>query len=132
MIGLQLAGRELEDVAGALDSPEIRGRAKRKLLVLTMHFRGAPHGFTGSCLRTSPPSLASCLKEYQEGALPAVLKNRCGRPPRSLEPCWRCLTCPLTVAPVAGARAAMARIGALSGIKLPENQCRRAMRRMGG
>lgn len=131
MIRLQLTDQELEDVAEALDSPEVGERAKKKLLVVTMHVEGAPHRFIESCLRISSPTLASYLKEYQEGGLPMVLENRYYKPSSSLEPYWQCLICSFTVAPVADAKAAMARIETMTGIKLSESQCRRAMKQMG-
>ena len=131
MIRLQLTEQDLEDVAEALDSPELSERAKKKLLVITMHVQGAPHGFIESCLRISSPTLASYLKEYHEGALPAVLEHRYDKPSSSLEPYWQCLLCSFSVAPVADAKAAMARIEALTGIKLSESQCRRVMQKMG-
>ena len=131
MIRLQLTDQELEDVAEALDSPEVGERAKKKLLVVTMHVEGAPHRFIESCLRISSPTLASYLKEYQEGGLPMVLENRYYKPSSSPEPYWQCLICSFTVAPVADAKAAMARIETMTGIKLSESQCRRAMKQMG-
>jgi len=131
MIRLQLNERELDDVAEALDSPEISERAKKKLLVITMHVQGAQHGFIESCLRISSPTLASYLKEYQEGGLPMVLENRYYQPSSSLEPFWQCLICSFTAAPVAHAKAATARIEAMTGIRLSESQCRRVMKKMG-
>ena len=131
MIRLQLTNQDLDDVAEALDSPEISERAKKKLLVITMHVEGAQHGFIESCLRISSPTLASYLKEYQEGGLPMVLENRYYQPSSSLEPFWACLICSFTVAPVAQAKAAAARIEAMTGIRLSESQCRRVMKKMG-
>ena len=63
MIRLQLTDRELDGVAEALDNPDIDERAKKKLLVITMHVKGSQHGFIESCLRISSPTLASYLKE---------------------------------------------------------------------
>ena len=53
MIRLDLTNKELDDLAEALDSPEVSERAKRKLLVITMHSQGAQHQFIESCLRIS-------------------------------------------------------------------------------
>ena len=131
MIRLQLTDRELDDLAEALDSPEVGERAKKKLLVITMHGEGAQHGFIESCLRISSPTLASYLKEYQEGGLPRVLENRYYQPSSSLEPFWQCLLCSFKAAPVAHAKAAAARIEAMTGIRLSESQCRRVMKKMG-
>ena len=96
-----------------------------------MHVQGTQHGFIEGCLRITSPTLASYLKEYQEGGLPMVLENRHYAPSSSLEPCWQCLICSFTVAPVAHARAAVARIEAMTGIKLSESQCRRVLKKMG-
>ena len=131
MIRLQLSGQELEDVAETLDSPEVSERAKKKLLVIRMHVQGARHGFIENCLGISSPTLASYLKEYQEGRLPMVLENRYYKPSSSLDPYWQCLICSFTVAPVADAKSAMARIETMTGIKLSESQCRRVMKKMG-
>ena len=60
-----------------------------------------------------------------------VLENRFYRPSSSLEPFWPCLICSFTVAPVAHAKAAAARIEAITGIRLSESQCRRVMKKMG-
>ena len=131
MIRLQLTEQETEDVAEALGSPEVSERARRKLPVIAMHVQEARHGFIEGCLRITSPTLASYLKEYQEGGLPMVLENRHYAPSSSLEPCWQCLICSFTVAPVAHARAAVARIEAMTGIKLSESQCRRVLKKMG-
>ena len=131
MIRLHLSDQEIEDIAEALDCPEVGERAKKKLLVITMHVEGAQHGFIEHCLRISSPTLAGYLKEYLEGGLPMVLENRYYKPSSSLEPFWQCLICAFTVAPAAHAKAAMARIEAMTGIKLSESQCRRVMKKMG-
>ena len=131
MIKLNLTDQEIEDIAEALDCPDVSERAKKKLLVIIMHVEGAKHGFIESCLRISSPTLASYLKKYQEGGLPTVLKNRYYKPSSSLEPFWQCLICSFTVAPAAHAKAAMTRIEAMTGIKLSESQCRRVIKQMG-
>jgi transposase len=131
MIKLHLSDKEFDDVAEALDSPEVSEHAKRKLLVITMHHQGAQHGFIENCLRISSPTLVTYLKEYQQGGLATVLENRYYKPSSSLEPYWQCLICSFTVAPVATAKAAMARIETLTGVKLSESQCRRVMKKMG-
>ena len=41
MIRLNLTDQESEDIAEALDCPEVCERAKKKLLVITMHVEGA-------------------------------------------------------------------------------------------
>lgn len=131
MIRLEISLRDLEDIDEALDDPENGEKQKLKLLVIRMHFQGAEHGFIGRCLRLSPNTITNYLKEYQEGGLPAVLENRYYRPASSLEPFWQCLKCSFTVAPVANGKEAVARIEAITGIRLSESQARRVMKRMG-
>ena len=131
MIRLQLTETELNDIAEALDSPEVSDRAKKKLMVITMHIQGAKHGFIEGCLRISSPTLASHLKEYREGGLPMVLEDRCYRPLSALAPFWQCLVCSFKAAGAAKAKMAVARIESLSGITLSESQARRVMKRMG-
>ena len=131
MIRLELTEQEQNDVAEALDCPEIGDRAKRKLLAITMHSQGAQHQFIERVLRISSPTLASYLREYEEGRLPTVLEDRYYRPSSSLAPFWQCLICSFKVAPAADAKSAMARIETMTGIKLSESQCRRTMKKMG-
>lgn len=131
MIKLALTDEEVVDIAEAMDSPEISEHGKRKLLVITMHQQGAQHGFIGSVLRISPSTLISYLREYEEGGLPGVLEDRYYRPSSALEPFWQCLLCSFKAAPVANAKAAVARIEARTGIRLSESQCRRVMKKMG-
>jgi transposase len=131
MIRLQLTNGDLEDIAEALDDPEVSDRGKKKLLVITMHQQGAQHSFIASCLRISAPTLITYLKEYRDGGLPATLEDRYYRPSSNLEPFWQCLICSFKAAPVAHAKAAVMRIEAMTGIRLSESQCRRLMKKMG-
>ena len=73
MIKLMLSDEECEDLAEALDNPDVGDRFKKKLLVITMHRQGAQHGFIARCLRLSPTILIGYLREYQEGGPPEVL-----------------------------------------------------------
>ena len=86
MIKLQLAEQEVTDIAEALDNPDVSEHGKKKLLAMTMHQEGAPHGFIGRCLRIRPSTLISYLTEYQEGGLPKVLEDRYYRPSSALMP----------------------------------------------
>lgn len=131
MIRLQLTDNDLEDIAEALDDPEASERGKRKLLVITMHQQGAQHSFIASCLRISAPTLIAYLKEYRDGGLSTVLEDRYYRPSSALDPFWQCLICSFKAAPVANAKAAVARVENLTGIRLSESQCRRVMKKMG-
>jgi hypothetical protein len=58
VITLHLSDQEIEDVAEALDSPDLCDLAKKKLLVITMHHEGARHGLIARCLRISSGTLA--------------------------------------------------------------------------
>lgn len=131
MITLNLSDEDILDIEEALDSPEVCERSKKKLLAITMHHEGAPHGFIARCLRVSPNTLTAYLKEYRDAGIAGVLEIRYYRPSSSLEPFLRCLECSFKVAPVANAKEAVARIEALTSIKLSESQCRRTMKKMG-
>ena len=131
MIRLQLTDDDLENIAEALDDPEVSERGKKKLLVITMHQQGAQHSFIASCLRLSAPTLIAYLKEYRDGGLPTVLEDRYYRPSSALDPFWQCLICSFQTAPVANAKAAVVRIETLTGIRLSASQCRRVMKKMG-
>ena len=124
-IRLQLTDDDLQDIAEALDNPEVSGRGKKKLLVITLHQPGAQHSFIASCLRISAPTLIAYLKEYRDGGLPTVLEDRYYRPSSILDPFWQCLICSFKAAPVANAKAAVVRIETMTGIRLSESQCRR-------
>jgi transposase len=131
MIELHLSARQIEDICEALDDPSISERHKQKLLALRMHHEGAAHGFIIKCLRLSPTTLVAYLKEYLKGGLPEVLADRYYRPASALLPFWQCLKCSFGVAPVANAKEGVARIEALSGVRLSERQCRRVFKQMG-
>ena len=131
MIRLQLTENDLEDIAEALDDPELSERGKKQLLLITMHHQGAQHSFIASCLRISAPTLIAYLKEYRDGGLSTVLEDRYFRPASALDPFWQCLICSFKAAPVANAKAAVARIETLTGIRRSESQCRRVMKKMG-
>lgn len=96
-----------------------------------MHHEGAEHGFISRCLRISPGSLTSYLKEYQSGGLSRVLENRYYKPSSSLEPFLPCLECSFRAFPAATSKEAAARITAMTGVVLSESQCRRIMKKMG-
>jgi transposase len=131
MISLHLSEKELMDLEEAQDSPEVCERAKKKLLVITMHLEGAPHEFIARCLRISSGTLTSYLKEYRDGGLPGVLENRYYKPSSSLEPFLSCIKCSFKSAAVANAKEAAARIAAMTDVTLSESQCRRVMKKMG-
>lgn len=131
MIILRLSEEELTDIAEARDSDDIDERARRKLLVVTMHHEGASIGFITRCLGISEGTHTAYLKEYRDGGLAGVLENRYYKPSSSLAPFLPCLECSFRVAPVASAAEAAARITRLTGVTLSESQCRRVMKGMG-
>jgi transposase len=131
MITLRLTGIELDDLAEALDDPELPERTKLKLLVIRMHHEGAGNGFIAKVLRLSLNTPVSYLKQYQSGGLCALVEDRYYRPSSSLEPFMACLRCSFQAVPAPNAKEAMARIEALTGMKLSESQVRRTMRGMG-
>ena len=131
MVSLELCDQDVSDIEEALDSPESSDRSKKKLLAITMHHEGAPHGFISRCLRISAGTLTSYLKDYRDGGLPPVLESRCYRPSSALEPFMACLKCSFMAKPAADAKEAVERIEALTGIRLSGSQARRVMGKMG-
>ncbi len=131
MICLKLTDQDIEDISEALDDPAIAERLKFKLLAVRLHSEGAAHAFIAKSLRLSPNTLTNYLKALQQGGLAALLEDRYYRPSSSLAPFWQCLQCSFAVAPVASAKLAVARIEALTGVRLSESQARRAMKQMG-
>ena len=130
MVTLHLSEQEVADISEALDSPDIGDRAKRKLLVITMHHGGAGAGFITRCMRISAGTHTAYLKEYRDGGLAGVLEDRYYKPSSSIAPFLQCLECSFRVAPPACAAAA-SRITAMTGVVLTESQCRRVMKGMG-
>lgn len=131
MIRLNLTDQEIEDIKEALDDPATSDKHKVKLLVIRMHSEGAKHGFIAKCLNLHNNTITNHLKEYQTGRLAAVLENRYYQPTSALEPFMACLRCSFAASPVADAKHAVARIEALTGIRLCESQARRLMKKLG-
>jgi transposase len=129
--GVQATDQDIEDISEALDDPAVAERLKFKLLAVRLHCGGAAHAFIAKSLRLSPNTLTNYLKAFQQGGLAALLEDRYYRPSSSLAPFWPCLRCSFAVAPVANAKLAVARIEALTGVRLSESQARRTMKRMG-
>ena len=131
MIRLELTDEQILDIAELLDDPTTADRAKTKLLVIRMHHEGAAHGFIAKVLNLHANSITNYIREYRDGGLPATVENKYYKPTSSLEPFIDCLTCSFRAAPVADAGQAVARIEALTGIRLSESQTRRFMKRLG-
>ena len=131
MIRLTLTEQAMEDIAEVLDDPSTFEKTRIKLLVIRMHHEGAKHGFIAKVLNLHGNTITNHLKEYSGGGLTVVVEDRYYRPSSCLEPFLACLTCSLRAAPVADASQAVARIEALTGIRLSESQARRFMKRIG-
>ena len=131
MIRLEITDQDLTDIVEALDDPATTEKNKIKLLVIRMHHEGAKHCFIAKVLNLHANTVTNHLKEYCEGALPATLEDRYYRPSSSLEPFLECLKCSFRAAPVADAKQAVARIEALTTIRLSESQARRFMKKLG-
>lgn len=76
MTKLALTDSELEDIAEALDSPEVMEKFKVKLLVLRMHHEGIEHGVIARAVSKHPNTITSYLQEYADGGLSASLEDR--------------------------------------------------------
>jgi transposase len=131
MTKLALTESELEDIAEALDRPDVMEKFKVKLLVLRMHHEGVDHGIIARAVSKHPNTITSYLKEYAEGGLVAALEDRAYKPSSTLQPFLPCLRCSFLAASPATAKHAVARIAALTGITLCEEQARRLMKRLG-
>lgn len=131
MTKLALTDSELEDVAEALDNPEVMEKFKVKLLVLRMHHEGIEHGVIARAVSKHPNTITSYLQEYADGGLSASLEDRAYRPSSALLPFMQCLRCSFTVAAPSTAKYAVTRIAVLTGMTLSEEQARRLLRRLG-
>ena len=131
MIRLNLNEQDVSDILEVLDDPTTNDVHKIKLLAIRMHAEGAKHGFIAKVLNLHANTITNYLKQYAEGGLSASLEDKYYRPSSSLEPFIACLTCSFKAMPVADAKQAVARIEALTGIRLSESQARRWMRSIG-
>jgi len=131
MIKLSLTELEIQDIAEAVDSPDVMEKFKVKLLVLRMHHEGVNHGIIARAVGKTPNTITSYLKEYLEGGLSASLEDRAYKPNSALQPFLPCLRCSFTVAPPSTAKHAAARIATLTGIVISEEQARRLLKALG-
>ena len=131
MIKLSLTETDLENIAEALDDPEIKERYGRRLMAVTMHAHGVPNSKIASVLRISNDTVTNYFKLYQTKGLAGLVENRYHRPTSSIEPFIREITESFAAAPVAIASEGGARIEELTGIKLSDSQVARIMRRLG-
>jgi len=131
MIQLKITDQEIEDLSEALDDPTTSEQIKLKLFALRMHHEGAKPGFIANVLNIHQNSVTNYLRQYRDGGLQAILENRYYRPSSALKPFTQCIKCSFQIQPVADAKEALARIKALSGIKISESQARRFMKSLG-
>lgn len=131
MTRIELSQADIQDIEDAMDDPSLSDKHRTKLLVIRMHSEGGRHGFIAKCLKLHANTITNYLKEWIDGALPAVLEDKYYRPSSSIEPFMACLRCSFAAAPVADAKAAVARIEALSAIRLSESQARRTLHKLG-
>ena len=131
MISLHLTDRDIADIHEALDDPELDQLNKNRLLVIAMRNEGANNGFISNCMNISANTVTNYIKLYRDGGIGALIENRYYRPTSSLEPFMQCIECSFRTAPVESAKAAVARIEKMAGVKLSESQARRTMKKMG-
>jgi transposase len=131
MTRIELSLADIKDIEEAMDDPSLSDKHRTKLLVVRMHSEGGKHGFIAKCLKLHANTITNYLKEWSEGGLPAVVEDKYYRPSSAMEPFMACLRCSFAAAPVADAKAAIARIAALTGVTLSESQARRTLRKLG-
>lgn len=131
MTRIELSQADILDIEEAMDDPSLNDKHRTKLLVIRMHSEGAKNGFIAKCLSLHANTITNYLKEWREGGLTAALEDKYYRPSSSMEPFIACLRCSFNASPVADAKAAVARIEALSGIRLSESQARRTLHKLG-
>ena len=131
MTRIELSQADIRDIEDAMDDPSLSDKHRTKLLVIRMHSEGAKHGFIAKCLKLHANTITNHLKEWLEGGLPAVVEDKYYRPSSVMEPFIACLRCSFAAAPVADAKAAVARIESLTGVRLSESQARRTLRKLG-
>ena len=131
MTRIELSQADIRDIEDAMDDPSLGDKHRTKLLVIRMHSEGARHGFIAKCLNLHANTITNHLKEWREGGLPAVVEDKYYRPSSAMEPFMECLRCSFAAAPVADAKAAVARIEKLTGVRLSESQARRTLHKLG-
>lgn len=131
MTRIELSQADIQDIEDAMDDPSLSDKHRTKLLVIRMHTEGARHGFIAKCLKLHANTITNYLKEWVGGGLPVVVEDKYYRPSSTMEPFMNCLRCSFAAAPVADVKAAVARIEALSAIRLSESQARRTLHKLG-
>lgn len=131
MIRLSLTPSEMEDIAEALDDPEIDQRGKLKLMAIRLHALGTPHGNIAKAVNVSADTVTNYCKAYRDGGLSALLENRYYRPTSALESFLEQILRDLEAKPVATVKEAAHRIEQISGMAFSQTQTRRILKRLG-
>lgn len=131
MIRLELTPSEIDDIAEALDDPEISQKAKLKLMAIRLHVLGTPHGHIAVAVNVSADTVTNYCKAYRDGGIGALLENRHYRPVSAAEPFLDQILRDLQDTPVATVKEAAHRIEKISGIIFSETQTRRILKRLG-
>lgn len=131
MIRLTLTPLEIEDIAEALDDPEVDQRGKIKLMAIRLHALGTPHGHIAKALNVSADTVTNYCKAYRDGGLNALLENRYYRATSALEPFLDAILRELETNPVATVKEASYRIEKISGMAFSQTQIRRILKRLG-
>lgn len=131
MIVIQFSERDLGDLDEACDNPDLPERIRRKLLCLKMHHQKINNLAIAKILRITPNTVTCYIKEFRDSGIAGVLEDRCYRPASCLAPFLKCLRCSFLAHPPSDVADAIARIHALTAIRLSEAQTRRTLHNMG-
>lgn len=131
MIRIEFTQQQLDDIAEAIDNPEISDKLKCKLLALRMYHQKVRNQVIAEVLNIHVNTVTIYISQYSEGGLSTVLEDRAYRPSSSLEPFFPCLKCLFSAVPPISAKHAMHLIKKATGISLSEEQTRRMMLKLG-
>lgn len=131
MIRLELTPCEIDDIAEALDDPEISQKAKLKLMATRLHVLGTTHGHIAVAVNVSADTVTNYCKAYRDGGIGALLENRRYPPVSAAEPFLDQILLDLQAHPVATVKEAAHRIEKISGLTFSETQTRRILKRLG-
>ena len=106
-------------------------RVQRKMEVLWLKSQGLPHKEISRLSGVSSTTLTRYVREYQQGGLEKLREVRFYRPESDLKGYEKTLEAYFRQHPPANAKAAMATIERLSGVKRSENRVREFLKTMG-
>jgi len=131
MIRLILTPTEIEDIAEALDDPEIDQRGKIKLMAIRLHALGTPHGHIAKAINVSADTVTNYCKAYRDGGIEMLLENRYYRPTSALAPFFDEILRDFDKNPVATVNEASHRIKQISDMSFSQTQTQRIIKRLG-